>query len=168
MTLRRLTKILLTIFAAQLLAAQIVFAAGGGGGSGGGDGNTDSAASSAKSPEFTAGKDAIDAEQWDAAIVAFTKVTKNEPDNADAYNYLGYANRKLKNYDAAFENYNKALAINPDHKGANEYIGEAYLQTGNLKMAEEHLLKLDALCFFGCPEYTMLKRAVEDYKAKQS
>lgn len=167
MTFRKIVTAFLTVFAAQLLAAQIVFSAGSGGGSGGGDGNAGSTASSSQSADFAAGKAAIDAEQWDAAIAAFTKVTVSEPENADAYNYLGYANRKLKKYDAAFANYNKALAINPEHKGANEYIGEAYLQTGNLKMAEEHLGKLDSICFFGCPEYTMLKRAVDDYKAKQ-
>ncbi|MFC4270832.1 tetratricopeptide repeat protein [Sneathiella chungangensis] len=160
MTIRKFILAMMTVFAAQLLAAQIVFAAG--------SGDSSSTTEAPKNPEFAAGKAAIDAEQWDAAIAAFTKVTASEPDNADAYNYLGYANRQLKNYDAAFANYNRALEINPDHRGANEYIGEAYLQTGNLKMAEEHLLKLDALCFFGCPEYTMLKRAVEDYKAKQS
>ncbi|MZR30985.1 tetratricopeptide repeat protein [Sneathiella litorea] len=165
MTFRKFILAIFTVFAAQLLAAQIVFAAGSGGS---GDGGSATEAESSQNADFAAGKAAIDAEQWDAAIAAFTKVTSSEPNNADAYNYLGYANRKLKNYDAAFANYNKALDIDPEHKGANEYIGEAYLQTGNLKMAEEHLVKLDALCFFGCPEYTMLKRAVEDYKAKQS
>lgn len=159
MTLRKFILAIFTVFASQLLAAQIVFAAGS---------SSPTEAEAPKNADFAAGKAAIEAQQWDAAIAAFTKVTVSEPQNADAYNYLGYAQRNLKNYDAAFESYNKALAINPDHKGANEYIGEAYLQTGNLKMAEEHLLKLDALCFFGCAEYTMLKRAVEDYKAKQS
>tara|TARA_R110000772_G_scaffold63296_1_gene141855 strand:- start:133 stop:618 length:486 start_codon:yes stop_codon:yes gene_type:complete len=161
MTIRKFILAIFTVFAAQLLAAQIVFAAGS-------SSSSTTEAEAPQSAEFAAGKEAIDAKQWDAAVAAFTKVTMSEPENADAYNYLGYAQRNMKNYDAAFESYNKALAINPDHKGANEYIGEAYLQTGNLKMAEEHLLKLDALCFFGCAEYTMLKRAVEDYKAKQS
>lgn len=162
MTFRKFILAIFTVFAAQLLAAQIVFSAGSSSSS------STTEAEAPKSADFAAGKAAIDAEQWEVAIAAFTQVTVDEPKNADAYNYLGFANRKMKNYDAAFANYNKALTIDSDHKGANEYIGEAYLQTGNLKMAEEHLLKLDALCFFGCPEYTMLKRAVEDYKAKQS
>tara|TARA_R100000005_G_scaffold78875_3_gene46028 strand:+ start:2654 stop:3127 length:474 start_codon:yes stop_codon:yes gene_type:complete len=157
MTLRTLIKAALGLFAAQLLAAQIVFAMG-----------SSSSSETVENTDFAAGKTAIDAQDWNAAISAFTKVTEADPKNADALNYLGFANRKLKNYDAAFDYYNKALAIDPEHKGANEYIGEAYLQTGNLAKAEEHLVKLDAICFFGCPEYTMLKRAVDDYKAKQS
>ncbi|MAL80004.1 MAG: hypothetical protein CMN55_12965 [Sneathiella sp.] len=157
MTLRTFIKAALGLFAAQLLAAQIVFAMG-----------SSSSSETAENPDFAAGKTAIDAQDWNAAITAFTKVAEADPKNADALNYLGFANRKLKNYDAAFDYYNKALAIDPEHKGANEYIGEAYLQTGNLAKAEEHLVKLDAICFFGCPEYTMLKRAVDDYKAKQS
>ena len=166
MTFRKFILAIFTVFAAQLLAAQVVFAVGGSSGSGGGGGATE--ATAPQSADFTAGKAAIDAEKWDAAIAAFTKVTQAEPKNADAFNYLGYANRKMKNYDAAFAAYKQALAINPDHRGANEYIGEAYLQIGDVKMAEQHLAKLDQLCFFGCAEYTMLKRAVEEYKAKQS
>ncbi|MCF8468135.1 MAG: tetratricopeptide repeat protein [Sneathiella sp.] len=159
MTFRKIILAVFTIFAAQLLAAQVVFAAGS---------SSSTEASAPQSAEFTAGKADIDAGKWEAAIAAFTKVTVAEPKNADAFNYLGYANRKMKNYDAAFAAYKQALAINPDHRGANEYIGEAYLQIGDLKMAEQHLAKLDDLCFFGCAEYTMLKRAVEDFKAKQS
>ncbi|WP_373084234.1 tetratricopeptide repeat protein [Sneathiella sp.] len=161
MIIRKILVALFTLVASHFLTAQIVFAMGG-------SSNTASEEAAPPSPDFATGKAAIDAQQWDAAIAAFTKVTVAEPQNADAYNYLGYANRKLKNYDAAFENYNMALKINPEHRGANEYIGEAYLQTGNLAKAEEHLVKLDAICFFGCPEYTMLKRAVADYKSGQS
>ncbi|MEX2520822.1 MAG: tetratricopeptide repeat protein [Paracoccaceae bacterium] len=159
MKLRMILKATLGVFAAQLLAAQIVVAMG--------SGSSETTATPAN-PDFAAGKAAIDLEDWDAAIAAFQKVTEAEPKNADALNYLGFANRQMKNYDAAFDYYNQALAVDPEHKGANEYIGEAYLQTGNLARAEEHLVKLDAICFFGCPEYTLLKRAVEDYKAKQS
>jgi tetratricopeptide (TPR) repeat protein len=167
MALRKLTFALLTLVAAHVLAAQVVYAAGSGGGSSGGSGSGSTTETTIlESPDFAAGKAAIDNKQWQAAIAAFTKVTVSEPKNADAYNYIGYANRQLKNYDEAFRNYNIALDINPDHKGANEYIGEAYLQTDNLEMAEKHLLRLDALCFFGCAEYTMLKRAVEQYKTK--
>lgn len=159
--LRKAFVAVFTLFAAHMLMAQIVFAMGGSSGQ-----SEDAAAP--PSPEFTAGKEAIDKSDWQTAIDAFTKAVAREPKNADAYNYLGFANRKLKNYDAAFTNYEKALSLNPEHRGAHEYIGEAYLQTNNLPKAEEHLAALDKLCFFGCPEYTMLKRAVEDYKAGHS
>ncbi|WP_334128813.1 tetratricopeptide repeat protein [Sneathiella sp.] len=155
MKLGRMIKRALGTVAAVLVATQMVYAMGG-------------SDPTPQKPDFEVGKAAIEKEDWNGAIAAFTKVTAEEPKNADAYNYLGYANRQMKNYEAAFANYEKALALSPEHRGANEYIGEAYLQTGNLAKAEEYLAKLRAICYLGCPEYTMLKRAVDGYKAKQS
>lgn len=117
---------------------------------------------------YQAGSKAIQAMDWQGAIDAFTKVVEADAGNADAWNYLGYANRKLGNYDAAFRHYARALEIDPKHKGAHEYLGEAYLLVDNLAKAEEHLAKLDDICLFGCNEYSALKKAVADYKKKRS
>lgn len=152
--------VLYAMAATHLLNAEMVYAMGS-------SSDTPTAEKAANS-DFAQGKKLIDAKQWEGAIVSFTKVVTQEPENADAYNYLGYANRNIGQYDAAFTAYNKALSINPEHKGANEYIGEAYLQTGNLAKAEEHLKKLDEICTFGCAEYTMLQRAVAEYRGKNS
>ena len=38
---------------------------------------------------------------------------------------------------------------------------------GNAAKAKEHLATLDKLCFFGCDEYTKLKKAVADFEAKK-
>jgi Flp pilus assembly protein TadD len=116
-------------------------------------------------PEYAAALDAIDAEQYAKAVPLLESYVSRAPDDADAQNYLGFSYRKLGNVDAAFRHYDEALALNPKHRGAHEYLGEAYLMTGNLGKAEEHLQVLDSLCFFPCNEYTMLKRAVGDYKA---
>jgi len=70
--------------------------------------------------------------------------------------------------ELAFKHYGRALQLNPRHRGAHEYLGEAYLMLGNVAKAKEHLAALDRLCFFGCAEYTMLKKAVADYEAKQA
>lgn len=161
MKLKGLALLLYAVAATHILNAEIVFAAGS---------ETSSEPQSVKAadPDYEKGKKQIASKSWVDAVNSFTKVTSKDSQNADAYNYLGYAYRNLANYDAAFKAYNKALAINPKHRGANEYIGEAYLQTGNLAKAEQHLAKLDDICTFGCAEYTMLKRAVEKYKANQS
>jgi hypothetical protein len=37
----------------------------------------------------------------------------------------------------------------------------------DLAKAREQLKALDDLCFFSCPEFTMLKKAIADYEAKQ-
>jgi len=119
-------------------------------------------------PSFTEGRLAIEQANWQGAIAAFARTVAQDPQNADAFNYLGFANRKLGNFPQAFASYEKALAIDPEHKGAHEYIGEAYLETNNLAKAEEHLKRLDRICLFGCKEYTELKARVAEYKAKRS
>lgn len=91
-----------------------------------------------------------------------------DPKNADYHNLYAYAIRKgdKPNLDLVFKHYNEALRIDPKHRGAHEYIGEAYLMVGNVAKAKEHLSALDRICFFGCDEYSMLKKAVADFEAK--
>ncbi|TMH16399.1 MAG: tetratricopeptide repeat protein [Betaproteobacteria bacterium] len=116
-------------------------------------------------PDYESGKKAVEAGNWKTAVDSFERVASHDPNNADAQNYLGYAWRKSGNLDLAFKHYNEALRLDPRHKGAHEYIGEAYLMVNNLPKAEEHLARLDKLCFFPCEEYRDLKKAVEEYKA---
>jgi tetratricopeptide (TPR) repeat protein len=87
--------------------------------------------------------------------------------NADAHNQLGYANRKLNKLPEARLHYAKALEINPEHKGAIEYQGEMYLMLDDIKSAETNLARLNKLCFFGCSEYTDLKKAITEYKQRK-
>ena len=91
-----------------------------------------------------------------------------DPRNADYHNLYAYAVRMSEkpNLDVVFKHYNEALRIDPKHKGAHEYIGEAYLMVGNVAKAKEHLAALDKICFFGCDEYTLLKKRVADFEAK--
>ena len=115
--------------------------------------------------DYESGKQAVAAQNWGAAVESFGRVASRDPNNADAQNYLGYAWRKSGNLDLAFKYYNEALRLDPKHKGANEYIGEAYLMVNNLPKAEEHLARLDKLCFFPCEEYRDLKKAIDEYKS---
>ncbi|WP_025898532.1 tetratricopeptide repeat protein [Sneathiella glossodoripedis] len=160
MKLKGLALVLYAMAATHFLNAEMVFAMG--------SSSSPSAVEKAADPDFAMGKKQIDSKNWEGAISSFSKVVAKDPNNADAFNYLGYAERNAGNYSAAFEAYNKALSIDPNHKGANEYIGEAYLKTDNLAKAEEHLKKLDEICTFGCAEYTMLQRAIAKYRGANS
>ena len=133
---------------------------------GGGDSPSPMAASAPEDPDYAAGKQAVDARNWQAALEAFSKVLAKDPGNANAHNYLGYTYRKSGNLDLAFKHYGEALRLDPRHRGAHEYVGEAYLMTDNLGKAEEHLKALDRICFFGCEEYRDLKKAVAEYRQK--
>ena len=149
---------LLVLLAALTLSGQSAVAAGGGGG--------ESAPAVPEDPDYAAGKRAVEAKNWQAALEAFNKVVAKDPRNADAHTYLGYTYRKSGQLDSAFKEYDEALRLEPSHRGAHEYVGEAYLMTNNLAKAEEHLKALDRICFFSCEEYRDLKKAVADYKQK--
>ena len=149
---------LVVLLATLALSGQPAVAAGGGGG--------DSVPAAPEDPDYVAGKQAVEARNWQAALDAFNKVAAKDPGNANAHNYLGYTYRKSGNLDLAFKEYEEALRLDPRHRGAHEYMGEAYLMVNNLAKAEEHLKVLDKLCFFGCEEYSDLKKAIADYRQK--
>lgn len=115
-------------------------------------------------PDVVNAQKAIKDKNWDTAMELLKKAEARDPKNADIFNLMGFTERNRGNLDAAFKYYEQALTLNPKHRGAHEYIGEAYLMTGNLAKAEEHLAKLDKLCFFPCQEYSDLKAAVAKYK----
>ncbi|RLU01933.1 tetratricopeptide repeat protein [Ketobacter sp.] len=108
----------------------------------------------------------IDAQQYDAAILDLEKIVAKDADNADAYNLLGFSNRKLKHYEVAEKYYLRALTLNPKHKGAMEYLGELYVETNRLDQARDMLTRLDEACFFGCKEYRELKAVIEQKEQK--
>lgn len=120
----------------------------------------------ARIDDFAVGKKAIDAKNWALAASSFSKVVAQNPQNADAYNLLGYSNRWLGKYDEAFAAYNKALALDPRHKGALEYSGMAYLKVGQKPQAETQLARLQAICA-QCEETTGLAKAIAAYKPAQ-
>ena len=106
-------------------------------------GSSSSSTKSAKTSDFEKGVAALKAENYERAIDLLQKVVAVTPENADAWNFIGFSHRNLKNLDRALPAYNKALAIDPKHRGANEYLGKLYLQIGDLAKAEERLEKLD-------------------------
>ena len=127
--------------------------------------DTPSPARAPVDPNYTAGKQAIDAKDWNKAIELLSKADAN---SADTQNLLGYANRNLGKFDLAFKHYGQALRIDPKHRGAHEYVGEAYLLTNNLAKAEEQLSALDKLCFFPCEEFTDLKKKVAEFRSRSA
>jgi tetratricopeptide (TPR) repeat protein len=124
--------------------------------------------SSRSSPpsSYEKGAKAAKSGEYAAALKQLEKAVGENSRDANAWNYMGYSYRKLKQFDQALFTYQKALAIDPEHHGANEYLGELYLETGQLEKAKERLKVLDSACFFGCREYDSLKSAIAAYKAK--
>jgi tetratricopeptide (TPR) repeat protein len=119
----------------------------------------------ARETDFQQAEYLIKAEKFDEAIPLLQKVVADNPRDADAWNYLGFASRKIGKLTEALGYYDKALKLNPNHKGANEYLGELYLMMNDLPKAEAQLAKLKSLCPAGCEELEDFEAEVADYKA---
>jgi Flp pilus assembly protein TadD len=115
-------------------------------------------------PDYAAGKVAIEAKDWSAAIKSLSSAALRDTRNADIQNYLGYAYRNAGQMELAFKHYGRALQLNPRHRGAHEYAGEAYLIVNDLSRAEEHLAALQKICLLPCEEYEDLKKQIDVYR----
>src|SRR5215469_16248717 len=127
---------------------------------------TDEASKGQVDPEYAAGKAALAAKDWSAAIRSLSSAALRDTRNADIENYLGYAYRQSGDLKSAFVHYQRALQLDPRHRGAHEYIGEAYLIANDLPKAEEHLAALERICLIPCEEYEDLKKAVAEYRVR--
>jgi tetratricopeptide (TPR) repeat protein len=107
-------------------------------------------------------------QDWKSAAAVMQDAVAADPRNPDYHNLYAYSLRKggSADMDLVFKHYNEALRLDPGHRGAHEYLGEAYLMVGNVAKAKEHLGALDKICFFGCSEYTELKKAISEHEAK--
>ena len=112
-------------------------------------------------------KKLIKNDKHERAIKKLKKAIKEEPDNADIFNYLGFAHRKILDYDKSKIYYEKALSIQPDHKLALEYQGELFLKLDDVHSAKSNLVKLRVLCPEGCDELTDLDIAISKYLISQ-
>ena len=112
-------------------------------------------------------KKLIKNDKYERAIKKLKKAIKEEPDNADIFNYLGFAHRKILDYDKSKIYYEKALSIQPDHKLALEYQGELFLKLDDVHSAQSNLVKLRVLCPEGCDELTDLDIAISKYLISQ-
>lgn len=122
----------------------------------------------AENPNIVAGRKALDAKDYKAAVGHLTKAVQEEPKNADAHSMLGYSYRKAGTFDKSMEHYQTALKLDTNHRSAHEYLGELYLDLNQLNNAEKQLAALKKACpFFGsCEEYDDLKKAIDAYKMK--
>jgi Flp pilus assembly protein TadD len=118
---------------------------------------------------IVAGRKAIEAKDFKAAIGHLTKAVQEEPKNSDAHNFLGYSYRKVGTFDKSMEHYQTALKLDSNNRSAHEYLGELYLDLNQPENSEKQLAALKKACpFFGkCEEFDDLKKAIDAYKAKK-
>ena len=110
-------------------------------------------------PTYAQAQAAVDAGQFSTAIKTLRVLVKTDPQNADAWNLLGFSSRKLKKYDDAGKYYQTALKLDPRHRGALEYQGELFVETGAFDKAKANLKTLKALCG-NCEQYVDLQKVL--------
>ena len=105
-------------------------------------------------------KDKIDraTKLYAKALDKLQEAHKQDRNNPDILNYLGFTLRKTGKFEEAEKHYLAGLKIKPNHNGINEYLGELYVQTGRVELAKERLAVLKNC---NCEEYTELKEVIE-------
>jgi len=83
-------------------------------------------------------------QNYSNAVRKFAQAVEYQSAMYQAWNYLGYSQRKLGNYQDALAAYDRALSIKPGYAEAIEYRGHAYLGLNRLSEAKESYLALYA------------------------
>jgi tetratricopeptide (TPR) repeat protein len=84
-------------------------------------------------------------DHYASSLTKFMQAASLDPNMHEAWNYVGYTNRKLGNYDMALAAYERALALHPGYPEALEYRGEAFLALNRVSDAQQAYLDLFAV-----------------------
>lgn len=83
-------------------------------------------------------------EAYGSARTKLQSLVGRSPQFAEAWNALGYTQRKLGAFDDALASYSKALELKPGYPEALEYRGEAFLRMNRIHDAKQAYLDLFA------------------------
>nr|WP_313687415.1 hypothetical protein [Pantoea sp.] len=89
--------------------------------------------------------------------------TLKNPNTKEAWNYRGYATRKLGRTDEGMSYYQRSIAIDPHYAKVREYLGEAWMIKGRPDLAKEQLAVIKTLCGVSCEEYRDLQAAINGH-----
>ncbi len=126
-------------------------------------------------PDYAAGFEALEREDWAAAVVAMERVIEAQPWRDDAHALAGYALRRQGDYPGALAHYDRALALNPYNRPAMAYLGMAYLALERPGDALALLVRLEAACRRlaaedwrrDCREWEALEEAIDAYHGEE-
>ncbi len=89
--------------------------------------------------------------------------TLKQPDTPQAWNYRGYATRKLGRTDEGIGYYQRSIALDPHYAKVREYLGEAWMIKGRPDLARDQLATIKTLCGTQCEEYRDLDNAIHGH-----
>ncbi len=108
------------------------------------------------------GRDALDAEDYTAAIEHFTALTDHAPQFAEAWNMRATAFFLIDEYGLSIEDIGRTLALNPNHFGALSGLGVILEELGE----DEHALVAYRTAFEINPHRENLSEAIERLAAR--
>ena len=111
----------------------------------------------------TKGKEEKAKKRFEKALKYLLVANKENPNQPDTLNYLGFTSRKIGNFKIAEKYYLEGLALDPNHLGINEYLGELYVNTNRINKAKERLKVLENC---NCKEFKELSSAIEQGSSK--
>lgn len=106
----------------------------------------------------------VDARKYADAQQKLSQILRQDAQNPDAWNLLGFSSRMQGDFDKAEKAYTNALKLSPNHVGALNYMGQMYVQTGRLDEARTMLARLKGACG-DCTAYAQLETAIREGKA---
>ena len=151
--MRYIINLLSTVLLIGCFSISTTFAAG--------SSSNDESHKNAHSKDYYKAVKLIKSENYENAMTILQALVKDNQNDADIHNYLGFSLRKMGELEKSSYHYEKALNINPKHLGALEYQGELYLALGDIESAKENLVKIDDICFTQCTELKQLKKAID-------
>jgi tetratricopeptide (TPR) repeat protein len=176
----RIPAILAAAFGLCLTLAGPALADGGGGGGGGGNDRSDPATCDRGQVWDSRSQRCVKAENGvlpDKALTDYAyalikagrygealdvlDLLKN-PNTAVAWNYRGYATRKMGRLDEGIGYYLRSVALDPHYAQVREYLGEAYLLKGDMASAKAQLQAIKGICGTVCESYEHLAVAIAD------
>jgi tetratricopeptide (TPR) repeat protein len=95
--------------------------------------------------------------------------TLQNPDTPRAWNYHGYATRKLGRTEEGVGYFLKSVALDPNYAQVREYLGRAYVIEGSLDLAKNQSHTIQRLCgSTECEEDEDLSQAINKAQDLQS
>jgi len=94
---------------------------------------------------FDIGLQQLSANQYSDAEVSFMKVIEIDPQNSEAFYYLGVINYKNENFEKSEEYYLKGLEIDPQNAKMLEFLSKTYLKMDDVEKAGETRKKIIAI-----------------------
>lgn len=109
---------------------------------------------------YDIGLAAIEEKDYARAIENLRLVLVDQPRNADALDWLGFAYAQSGERERALAHYRAALKADPRHQRAHQHLGEAHLAAGDKARARESLAALKRLCRVPCEALLALEQAL--------